>query len=115
MISPAPIYKPESSKISYQSTPEEQEFIAAYEAFTGIPQDRRRPVIVSTFDGSYGHAGWVFAINGSPPKGLVLAVASANNREPIKEMHARKFGKHAYLAEVNTGLYYAPPKHKRLR
>ncbi len=30
-------------------------------------------------------------------------------------MHARKFGKRTYLANVNTGKYYAPPKHKRLR
>ncbi len=114
MISPTPIYKPERRQSPVEPTPEEQEFIEAYAAFTGIPQYGRRPVIVSTFDGNYGHAGWVFVINGSPPKGLVLAVAGSNDVEPFREMHARKFGKHAYLAVVNTGLYYAPPKHKRL-
>lgn len=33
-----------------------------------------REVIVTPFDGAYGLAGYVFAVNGSPPRGVVVVL-----------------------------------------
>lgn len=36
--------------------------------------DLERPLIVQPFDGNYGQAGVVLAINGSPPRAIVLVI-----------------------------------------
>ncbi len=39
----------------------------------GIVEDYHgRDIVVTPFDGAYGHAGVVVALNGSPPRGLFL-------------------------------------------
>lgn len=40
----------------------------------GAYQDYRgRELIVTKYDGAYGTAGWVIALNGSPPRGVLIA------------------------------------------
>jgi hypothetical protein len=40
--------------------------------------DPARPVHITTFNGCYGPAGVVVAVNGSPPKGIIVCNTSAD-------------------------------------
>lgn len=46
----------------------------AYGLFGLVPadEDRKRQVIVTPYQGNYGAAGFVIAINGSPPRGTLV-------------------------------------------
>lgn len=33
-----------------------------------------RPLVATPFQGNYGRAGWVIAVNGSPPRGVVTVL-----------------------------------------
>ena len=40
---------------------------------------RDRDLCCSPFDGAYGRAGWVIAVNGSPPRGMLTVLTSVGN------------------------------------
>ena len=44
---------------------------------TLVEDYRARDLVVTTFGGNYGPAGWVIALNGSPPRGLFLVTKEA--------------------------------------
>jgi len=53
----------------------EKEWFHAYMEFVNNRQMATgRKIIVTKFDGNYGTAGFVIAINGSPPKGVMIVV-----------------------------------------
>lgn len=39
-----------------------------------------RELVVSPFDGHYGLAGWIIAVNGSPPRGVVVSLETRERR-----------------------------------
>ena len=66
----------------------EIEWLEAYGGFCNCGVDYNRPIIITPFEGHYGYAGVVIAINGSPMRGTML-VKSADIREavPQEPMH----------------------------
>lgn len=59
----------------------EAEFRVALAALASMAGDMEgRPVCVTPFSGRYGTAGYVLAVNGSPPRGLVVAQVDGHGR-----------------------------------
>lgn len=50
----------------------EERFVRALYKITRHAVDLTREVIVSPFNGNYGLAGYVIAVNGSPPRGMAI-------------------------------------------
>jgi hypothetical protein len=50
----------------------EKEFRLAMCAITNFPVEHGREICVTPFEGNYGKAGYVIAINGSPPRGILI-------------------------------------------
>lgn len=49
-----------------------------------------RELVVTPFDGCYGRAGWVLAMNGSPPRGILVSTeASGMNNHPAQIFYIR--------------------------
>ena len=84
-----------------------------------------RPLLCTPFKGHYGFAGWVCAVNGSPPRGMVIFqlghrdivyYASGRPRElqPFSPDWDRLWDFHArYLEEADGPLVKYPPDVRR--
>jgi hypothetical protein len=56
-----------------------------------------REVVCTDFDGAYGHAGTVIALNGSPPRGIIVSIEADGDHYPpaiffVKHGSSRRIG-----------------------
>lgn len=56
-----------------------------------------REIVVTPFDGAYGNAGVVIALNGSPPRGVIVVLENRN-----KHNYHRNYAPIFYLTESSS-------------
>lgn len=39
-----------------------------------------RDLVATPFGGAYGHAGWIIAVNGSPPRGVIVCLETKDHK-----------------------------------
>lgn len=62
--------------VNQPRTEAEINWLLAYEKFCKVSVDWNRPIMITPFEGHYGYAGVVIAINGSPMHGTMLVKSS---------------------------------------
>lgn len=72
------VINPETNEVEWRSIQDmnetERNWRLALQDITGFPNDPSRPICITPFEGRYGPAGYVIAVNGSPPHGIVFVI-----------------------------------------
>ena len=80
-----------------------QALYGVFEELSDNPEDdvRGRKLCCTPFRGAYGRAGWVIAVNGSPPRGMLTVLTSEGDLYPTRPGLARA---NSHRAEYSFGL-----------